>query len=184
MFLLILFENLLEEDFVYLQLLEKQMGELEESLIKKIPPHIDETIMEYRKKFSILHAYYQQIMDMGELMQDKMGKELKEEDEMAWQHYADRAERFHNNIEMLREYLVQIRELYQSMIAEQQNRVMSFLTIITTIFFPLTLIAGWYGMNFPNMPEFHWEYGYPLIIAISVGILILEIIYFKKRKML
>ncbi len=87
-------------------------------------------------------------------------------------------------MEMLREYLIQIRELYQSRTAEQQNRIMTMLTVITTVFLPLTLIAGWYGMNFPNMPELHWRYGYAVVIGLSVLIVTLEILYFKKKKML
>ena len=71
-----------------------------------------------------------------------------------------------------------------SQIEVQQNRVMSILTVVTTIFLPLTLIAGWYGMNFPGMPEFGWKYGYPTVIFISILIIILEILYFKKKKML
>ena len=66
----------------------------------------------------------------------------------------------------------------------QQNQVMSILTVVTTIFLPLTLIAGWYGMNFPNMPEFGWKYAYPAVIIVSILVIILEIIYFKKKKML
>ena len=61
---------------------------------------------------------------------------------------------------------------------------MSILTVVTTIFLPLTLIAGWYGMNFPNMPEFGWKYAYPAVIIVSILVIILEIIYFKKKKML
>ena len=79
---------------------------------------------------------------------------------------------------------MQIRELYQSQIDIQQNKVMSILTVVTTIFLPLTLIAGWYGMNFPNMPEFQWKYAYPVVIAVSVFIILLEIFFFKKKKML
>ena len=56
--------------------------------------------------------------------------------------------------------------------------------MVTTIFLPLTLIAGWYGMNFPGMPEFEWKYGYPAVIVISILIIVLEILYFKKKKML
>ena len=53
-----------------------------------------------------------------------------------------------------------------------------------TLFLPLTLIAGWYGMNFPNMPELHWRYGYAAVIGLSVLTVTLEILYFKKKKML
>ena len=109
---------------------------------------------------------------------------VSEEEKAQWQLFSNRAERLHDHVEMLREYLVQIRELYQSLIAVQQNQVMSILTVVTTIFLPLTLIAGWYGMNFPNMPEFGWKYAYPAVIIVSVLVIILEIIYFKKKKML
>ena len=109
---------------------------------------------------------------------------LSEEEKAQWQLFSNRAERLHDHVEMLREYLVQIRELYQSLIAVQQNQVMSILTVVTTIFLPLTLIAGWYGMNFPNMPEFGWKYAYPAVIIVSILVIILEIIYFKKKKML
>ena len=59
---------------------------------------------------------------------------------------------------------------------------MMVLTIVTTIFLPLTLLTGWYGMNFKNMPELGWRYGYPLVILIALLIIVLEIIYFKKKK--
>ena len=62
--------------------------------------------------------------------------------------------------------------------------MITMLTIITTIFLPLTLIAGWYGMNFPQMPEFGWKYAYLGVILISALIVIVEILYFKKKKML
>ena len=75
-------------------------------------------------------------------------------------------------------------EIYQTQITLQQNRVMNILTIVTTIFMPLTLITGWYGMNFYNMPELHWQYGYICVIIISIVVIIAECIYFKKKKML
>lgn len=102
----------------------------------------------------------------------------------AWQMYANRTERLHNHVEMLREYVVQLRELYQSRIDMEQNRIMTLLTVVTTLFMPLTLIAGWYGMNFVNMPALSWKYGYPAVIVISVLIIVLEVIYFRKKKML
>jgi magnesium transporter len=66
----------------------------------------------------------------------------------------------------------------------QQNRIMALLTIVTSIFLPLTLIAGWYGMNFRYMPELEWEFGYPLVILISILIVVFSLIWFKKKKWL
>ena len=56
--------------------------------------------------------------------------------------------------------------------------------MVTAVFLPLTLLVGWYGMNFVGMPELHWKYGYPAVILVSVGIVAALVIYFKKKKWL
>ncbi len=93
-----------------------------------------------------------------------------------------RVEQLQNHVHLLRENVLQIRELYQSMQDAHQNKIMAVITIVTTIFLPLTLITGWYGMNFVYMPELQWRYGYFAVIMISLIIVIAEIIYFKKKK--
>lgn len=182
--LLLMFELLIEEDVLYLQKIEESLNSIEENLLIKIPSHFYETIMIFRKNLSALHAYYEQLMDIGDIMRANIYQKLTVEENTAWQLYTNRVERLHDHSEILREYLLQIRELYQSQIDVQQNKVMSVLTIVTTIFLPLTLIVGWYGMNFPNMPEFRWKYGYQTIIVVCVLIVVSEIIYFKRKKML
>ena len=74
--------------------------------------------------------------------------------------------------------------MYQSQIASNQNQIMSWLTVVTTIFLPLSLLVGWYGMNFSNMPELRWKYGYAGMILLSVVIVAVEIWFFKKKKIL
>ena len=59
---------------------------------------------------------------------------------------------------------------------------MKILTIVTTIFLPLTLVAGWYGMNFSNMPELSWKYGYPAVMVISLVIVMICLWTMKKKK--
>ena len=181
---LIILELLIQEDVIQLQRIEDALSELEETLLEGIPERFDEKMIRYRKNLFAYHAYYEQIMNMGDIMQDNLDRDLSEEECRAWEHFTARVERLHDHTEILREYAMQVRELYQSQIDVQQNKVITFLTIITTIFLPLTLIAGWYGMNFPQMPEFQWKYGYIGVIALSLGIVTAEIIYFKKKKML
>lgn len=82
----------------------------------------------------------------------------------------------------LLEYAQQVRDAYQAQVDARQNQNMEFLTVISTIFFPLTLITGWYGMNFENMPEL--ENGYPGVILLSIIVIIVCILFFKKKKML
>lgn len=105
------------------------------------------------------------------------------EEEQGWEQlYESCGTALHNYVETIREYLQQIREMYQTQIDIHQNRIMSILTIVTTLFLPLTLITGWYGMNFPGMPEFQWKYGYLAVIGVSVLLIIIEIVYFKKKQ--
>ena len=61
---------------------------------------------------------------------------------------------------------------------------MTVLTIVTTIFMPLTLIAGWYGMNFKYMPELESGWGYPITIIVSILIVLGSLLFFKKKKWL
>ena len=98
--------------------------------------------------------------------------------------FSQRVSRLHNVTSSLRDYSIQIRELYQSQLDKKQNRIMTLLTVITSIFMPLTLIAGWYGMNFKYMPELEHEASYPIIIAVSIAIVIISLIFFKKKKWL
>ena len=182
--LLALLEQLLTEDVLYLQKQEEHLAELEEELLKRVPDYFYEMIMKYRKRLNIFHSYYEQLINMCDVMQTSVNIQLVEEEKAEWQLFSNRAERLHDHVEMLREYLVQIRELYQSLIAVKQNQVMSILTVVTTIFLPLTLIVGWYGMNFPNMPEFGWKYAYLAVIIVSITVVVIEVVYFKKKKML
>ena len=92
-----------------------------------------------------------------------------------------KADALREETRMLREYASQISSEYQAQVDIQQNRVMKLLTIVTTIFLPLSLLVGWYGMNFQGMPELSWTYGYPAVIAVSVLLAVGLIVYFKRK---
>ena len=79
------------------------------------------------------------------------------------------------------EYALQIREMQQAQIDLRQNDTMRILTVVSTIFFPLSLIAGWYGMNFTHMPELSAPYAYFILIGVCILIVAVEIWYFKKK---
>ena len=83
------------------------------------------------------------------------------------------------NIAVLKKFISPVREL---MISKTMNEIMKILAIISTIFMPLSFIVGLYGMNFEYMPELKWHYGYFISIGLMVGLVILMIIYFKKKK--
>jgi magnesium transporter len=84
-------------------------------------------------------------------------------------------------IDANREITNDIRDSYLSLNSHQTNRIMKVLTVITTIFMPLTFIAGVYGMNFENMPELTWNLGYFLILSIMFSIGVAMYLWFKKK---
>jgi len=86
------------------------------------------------------------------------------------------------NLEMQRESITTLVEIFMTDISLKQNEVMKTLTIIATIFIPLTFLAGVYGMNFEFMPELSWKYGYWLTWLVFIGISIMMVFYFKRKK--
>ena len=88
------------------------------------------------------------------------------------------------NIELYREMVWSLMDMYMTVISNKMNEVMKVLTIIATIFIPLTFIAGIYGMNFDNMPELHYKYSYYILWGVMAIIFVLMLIYFRRKKWL
>ncbi|MGB6370642.1 MAG: magnesium/cobalt transporter CorA [Atribacterota bacterium] len=87
-----------------------------------------------------------------------------------------------DTVESLRDIISGILDIYLSSINTRMNEIMKMLTIVATIFIPLTFITGIYGMNFQYMPEIKWFWGYPAVLSIMVAIGIGMLIYFKRKK--
>jgi magnesium transporter len=87
-----------------------------------------------------------------------------------------------DTIETYREMISGMLEIYLSSISNRLNEVMKILTIISTIFIPVTFIASIYGMNFRFMPEINWKWSYFAVWAVIIGIAVYMIIYFKRKK--
>jgi magnesium transporter len=94
----------------------------------------------------------------------------------------DQAHHANESAEMLREMIMSLIDLNHNKISNRMNEIMKVLTIISTIFIPITFVAGVYGMNFVNMPELHSQYGYPITVFVMALIVLAMLIYFKKMK--
>ena len=89
-----------------------------------------------------------------------------------------------DTIETFRDILSGLMDIYLSKVSHRMNEIMKVLTIMATIFIPLTFIAGIYGMNFRYMPELEWRWGYPSIWIIMILVVVIMLMLFKKRKWL
>lgn len=174
--------TLLDEDLIYLAALEKEITKMEESMVGEEMKHFNHRMLHLKKEISRLYRYYSQLAELGESLCENEMEFFEKEKASVFRVFADRASRLQEETQVLREYAMQVQDVYQSEIGIRQNDVMKVLTIVTTVFLPLTLIAGWYGMNFEHMPELEWAYGYPVVIIASVVVVIITLLIFKKEK--
>ena len=131
-----------------------------------------------------LRAHYEQLIEFGQELQEYENGFFKKENLRYFKLFTERVMRLQDIAASLREYVVQLRDLVQSQLGVRQNKIMTLLTVVTSIFLPLTLIAGWYGMNFRYMPELEMRFAYPAVILVSVAIVVGCLIWFKKKKWL
>lgn len=173
--------SLIEDDVVYLAEIEKDITKMEEVILAGEVEDFNYKMLGLKKEISRLYRYYSQLTDLGESLFDNEMDFFGKDDVATFRIFADRVARLQSETQVLREYAMQVQEVYQSEIGIRQNDVMKVLTMVTTIFLPLSLIAGWYGMNFTHMPELNWIYGYPMVISLSIAIVLICLWIFKKK---
>ncbi len=183
-FFIRLLDELLKDDIKHLQRIEVGCFQMEEEIQSGEKTDPTGLMAKYRKILLNKSFQYQQMMDMSDTLVENVNDFFDEKEVICFQTYGQKVERLYNRSKMLREYMLQIRELQQQRLDEEQNRIMRILTIVTAIFSPLTLVAGWYGMNFVGMPELKSHCGYPVVAIVCGIIILLEFIYFKHKKML
>lgn len=178
-------ESLIHGDLELLEFYEKELDEMEDELLKgDIEDDIMERLNDIRGKIQDLKTHYEQLLDFSQELTENENNFFKPENLRYFRLYSDRLLRLKDIVSSLKDHTMQVRDLYHYQMEVSQNRLMSILTIVATIFMPLTLIAGWYGMNFKYMPELEQVWSYPAVILISIVIAISEIVYFKKKKWL
>lgn len=99
-----------------------------------------------------------------------------------WRDLYDHTVQVIDMVETSRDSLASLHDTYLSSLSNRMNEVMKVLTVISTIFIPLTFLAGVYGMNFEHMPELKWKEGYFVVWAVMVSTGVLLLMYFRKRR--
>ena len=162
---------------------EFEISAMEEQVVDgRVDKDFNGEIFEKKKELLLLRNYYEQLIDIGESLQENENDVFETDTLHYITLFTAKAERLSRNVQLLRDSLTQLREAHQADMDYSLNSVMKLLSVITTIFLPLSLLVGWYGMNFQNMPELEWEYGYPVLIILSLAIIACCFVYFKKKK--
>lgn len=178
------FERLLYRDFKSIEKMEFDIAELEEQMSNNLNKKVfNSKLLVMKKKMLLLRNYYEQLIDIGEELQENDNNLFAPEKLRYFKLFTDKVTRLADNVRFMHECLVQLREAYEASIDISLNNIMKIFTVVTTIFLPLTLIVGWYGMNFP-MPELTWKYGYIGVIIMSIAVVLLCLWFFRKKKFL
>ncbi len=181
-FLYDLFELLIAKDLHHLEEIEDRAAKLEDRVLAGELDDFSAPMSELRKETMTWFRYYSQLDDVASELRENENGFFNAEECGLFRLFGERVIRLREESELLREYCAQIQTLYQSELDTQQNRIMRILTIVATIFLPLTLLTGWYGMNFAAMPELRWKYGYLTVIAASAAIVALCLWICKRKK--
>lgn len=139
-------------------------------------------VTEIRRRLLALHEFYEEMDDMLEELLENENGFLAPQGLPELQAADHRVERLLNRSQRLLEDLTQLRATYHELMADRQSAAMDRLTVISAVFLPLTLITGWFGMNFEHMPEL--KNGYPYVVAGCVVLVAVMLVLLKKKKIL
>ena len=177
-------EQIGENDLPIMERYEDELNRIEDAILDSQGQGDLGRVIDIHNDVRKLLVHYEQIIDMTQELEENENGFFSEENLRYIHLFMNLMARRHDTAASLRDHTMQVRDLCHAQLEVRQNRIMTLLTVVTTIFMPLTLIVGWYGMNFRYMPELEWRYGYLAVILVSIAVVIFCLILFKKKKWL
>ncbi len=178
-------ERLLKGGNSKLESIEDQLLDLEDQMVHgRADEGLNKVIYSYRRTLSLIRNYYEQLVDISSALEENENGIYPDSQLSHFRVLTARAERLISGVRALNESLTQLREMLDAQLNYGLNNIMKVFTVITTVFLPLTLIVGWYGMNFRHMPELEWVYAYPLLAGFCMLLVVGVLYYFKKKKLM
>ena len=179
-----LLDSIVDNYFIVMEKLGEKIEFLEEELVKRPIPETLQTIHHLKREMIFFRKAVWPLREViGSLERGELPL-VKETTRIYLRDVYDHTIQVIDTIETFRDMVSGMLDIYLSSVSNRLNSVMKVLTIIATIFMPLTFIAGIYGMNFKYMPELEWKWGYPMVWLVVIGIGVFMLIYFKKKRWL
>jgi len=170
--------------FFILEKVGEKLEQIEEELLENPQPQTLQSIHNLKRE---MIYFRKQAWPIRELLSHLMHEEsqlIQESSHIFFRDIYDHTIQVIDTIESMRDVLTGMQDLYLSTVSNKMNEVMKVLTIMATIFIPLTFIAGIYGMNFKFMPELEWKWSYPVLWGVLVAIFVLMLFWFRRRRWL
>jgi magnesium transporter len=179
-----LVDTIVDHYFGILETLGEKIEVTEEALIKDPSTATLQAIQHLKRKMLFLRKSVWPLRETINSLGRTESPLIHESSSIYFKDIYDHTIQVIDTIETFRDMLSGMLDIYLSSISNRMNEIMKMLTIIATIFMPLTFLAGVYGMNFKYMPELEWPWGYFMVLAIMITIAVLMLFYFRKRKWL
>nr|WP_304364399.1 magnesium/cobalt transporter CorA [Methanosarcina sp. KYL-1] len=179
-----LIDAVIDNYFLILEHFGEKIEDLEDELIVNPKPDTLQTIQRYKRDMILLRKSVWPLRELINGLQKIESGLIRESTQIYLRDIYDHTIQVIDAIEAFRDILSSMLDVYLSSLSNRMNDIMKVLTIIATIFIPLTFIAGVYGMNFEYMPELRWQWGYPAVMAFMALVGFVMFAYFKKRKWL
>ena len=179
-----LIDSVVDDYFIVLERMGEQIEQLEDELISDPKKATLNEIHQLKRQMILLRKSVWPLRELISRLERAESPIIQKTTGIFLRDVYDHAIQIIDNIETFRDMLSGMLDMYLSSVSNRMNEVMKFLTIIGTIFIPLTFLAGVYGMNFKFMPELEWRWGYYLIWGIMIAAGVSLILYFRKKKWL
>lgn len=174
-------DDILDDIFPILEKISHQLDDLEESVLRKPKPKLLRKTFLYRGNLRTIRSQIWPLRHQIQILLREHQSLLGKEALGGFQEMGELVQLLYENCEMLRNQCDAITQAYSVGVGNRMNQVMKTLTILTSIFAPLTFIAGIYGMNFENMPELKWRFGYFAVLFLMVLVATVQFIWLWKR---
>ena len=179
-----LIDNVVDNYFFVLEELEEKIEYLEDALVTQTSPVNLQAIHNLKKELIVLRKSLWPLREAISTLERTDSELITASTHIYFKDIFDHIIAIIETVETYREMLSGMLDIYLSTVSNRLNKVMKVLTIIATIFMPLTFLAGVYGMNFKYMPELEWRFGYFGVLGVMLGIALLMLKYFKNKKWL
>ncbi|KPL05814.1 magnesium transporter, partial [candidate division TA06 bacterium SM1_40] len=176
--------TIVDNYFIILEKLGQRIEEIEETLVGDPTPESLQVIHGLRTEMVFLRQSVWPLREVISSLERGESTLVHQTTQVFLRDLYDHTIQVIETTESFREMIAAMRDTYLSSISNRMNEVMKVLTIIATIFIPLTFIAGIYGMNFSYMPELHWRWGYFLALSAMAVVAAVMRFYFRRKKWL
>ncbi len=168
--------------FLILETLGDQIEEVENRVVLNPEPDTISDIHRFKRAMLLMRRTVWPLREEIALLEKSGSDLIKEPTALFFRNLYDHTIQVIDTVESYRDIISGMHDTYLSSVNNRMNAVMKILTILATIFIPLTFITGIYGMNFRHMPELYWEWGYYAALGLMLIIAMTMLAYFRKKK--